>query len=132
MHKVDEFEKNAKRNHKRIEPQWASIVSPGEGVLNTDIAQQMLSTHALLRCGQRGLSVADLAYVVARGTYYEGNDADYIYLRQADILPCERKTMSRLVGTALVLSKRGMVITVWRNQRHGLRNIRAKLASGPY
>jgi len=105
----------------QAEPAFAPVQGGG-------ISPRQWTTHAMLRCGQRGLSAADVEYVAARGTFYCGNDADYIYLRNADIPTAERRTMSRLAGTAIVLSKCGRVITVWRNQRNGLQKIRAKVA----
>lgn len=90
-----------------------------------------LTDHAALRCAQRGLSSADLRYVQGHARRYHGWDADYYFLRRIDIPLADRRDMARLEGTALVVAKDGSIITVWRNHRHGLRNIRHKLAASP-
>lgn len=86
-----------------------------------------ISEHARLRALQRGLSQEDLDFVARNGTLYRGADADYLFLRALDLPQGERREKARLIGTALVVSKDGAVITVWRNARNGLRNIRQKV-----
>ncbi len=85
-----------------------------------------ISEHARLRSLQRGLSQDDLDFVARNGTLYRGADADYLFLRALDLPQGERRNKARLIGTALVVSKDGAVITVWRNARNGLRKIRQK------
>jgi hypothetical protein len=84
--------------------------------------------HARRRAAQRSLSVVDIDYVLTYGQYFRRAGAEFYYLRRRDILEWELASeLSRLAGTAIILSKDGQtLITTWRNRRTGLKNIRRK------
>lgn len=89
-----------------------------------------LSAHARTRLAQRGLSEADLRYVLRFGRLYYAGSAVIYFLGKTDIPTQDRRGCSRLEGVAAVTSYEGTVITIWRNRKHGMKNIRQKLALG--
>jgi hypothetical protein len=89
-----------------------------------------LSTHARTRLAQRGLSEADLRYVLRYGRLHYAGSAVIYFLGKADIPTQDRRQCSRLEGVAAITSYEGTVITIWRNRKHGMKNIRHKLALG--
>lgn len=86
-----------------------------------------VSTHARVRMAQRGLSEADLRYVLRFGRLHYAADAVIYFLCGADIPSADRSEMGRLEGAAAITSFDGTVITVWRNRAHGMKVIRRKL-----
>lgn len=87
------------------------------------------TTHSIQRSAQRGLTAAQVTYVLLHGQRFHRDGALVYYLRRRDIPDCDRRqdAWMRLAGTAVVLAPDGCtVITVWRNQRSGLQHIRKK------
>lgn len=89
-----------------------------------------LSAHARTRLAQRGLSEADLRYVLRYGRLHFAGSAVIYFLGKTDIPTQDRRQCSRLEGVAAITSYDGTVITIWRNRKHGMKNIRHKLALG--
>lgn len=78
------------------------------------------SFHALHRMALRGLSKADVAYVLAHGKCHFAAGANFYYLGKRQIPFCDSKSsqISRLEGTVVLLSKDDQtVITVYRNKK---------------
>lgn len=91
--------------------------------------QFYLLPHAQLRATQRGLTRADIDYVLCHGWLSHAGEAEIYFLRAVDIPQQDHSAMSRLEGTAVIVARqRAQIITVWRNRQHGARNIRRKLA----
>lgn len=86
-----------------------------------------VSNHARIRMAQRGLSEADLRYVLRFGRLHYAADAVIYFLCGADIPSADRSKMGRLEGAAAITSFDGTVITVWRNRAYGMKVIRRKL-----
>ncbi len=91
------------------------------------------SNHARLRSVQRNLSPSKIDDVVEYGQVFHKAGGEFYYLRQRDIpqeddLPEGKKVtdFDRLVGTAVLVSRDGTLITTWRNRRTGLKHIRCK------
>ena len=87
-----------------------------------------LSSHALARCVQRRISLADIDVVMGYGTDIHNGGALFSFLRRKDI-PGDigPETQSRLEGLTVVMDPSGEnVITVYRNRR-GLRDVKRKL-----
>lgn len=85
------------------------------------------SEHAALRQRQRGLSLADVDYILHNGISEDMASSTIFYLRSVDIPKDERQSHQRLVGTAVITAPNGnCIITIWRNRKHGLRNLRHK------
>lgn len=88
-----------------------------------------LSVHAQERAAQRCLSPEDILYILHYGRRYYVADAIFYFLTKRDLPAWDRHTRSRLVGTAVVVSKdRSTIITMWRNRQTGVRKIRRKQA----
>jgi len=87
------------------------------------------TNHSRWRAAQSNLSAVDIEYVRAYGQRFHRAGAEFYYLRRRDIPEWDLASdLSRLAGTAIILTKDGRtLITIWRNQRHGLKNIRCKL-----
>jgi hypothetical protein len=86
------------------------------------------SYHAQLRAAQRGLSTEDIVYILQYGQCYRAADAIFYLLLSKGIPEHERHKMSRLIGTAVIVSKdHSTIISCWRNRQKGTRNIRCKL-----
>ncbi len=87
------------------------------------------TTHAELRMAQRNVSLEDIRLVLRYGKYFHRAGALIVYLRAKDI-PTKRrhdKRVSQLEGTTVVLSRSDpIILTVYRNREHGLRNIKHK------
>lgn len=87
------------------------------------------SHHARVRAAQRNLSVKEIGYVITYGQKFNKAGALIYYLRKRDIPAWDRSDPQwmRLAGTAVILTKDGRrVITVWRNNRRGLKKIKNK------
>lgn len=84
--------------------------------------------HAEKRMVQRNLSLNDVEYVIQNGLEMNKAGAIFCILRKSDIVEdgVISNNLIRLVGTAVVLSKDGIVITAWRNRRYGLKKIKMK------
>lgn len=94
------------------------------------VAINRFSYHAQLRTAQRSLSCEDVAYILRYGRCYHAAAAVFYLLLGKDIPEDDCRTMSRLIGTAVVVNKEhSTIITVWRNQKHAVRNIRRKLGA---
>jgi hypothetical protein len=92
-----------------------------------------LTSHALLRCDQRRISMADIDLVMNYGTRVHNGGALFCFMRKRDISGDLQPGLGgRLEGLTVVLDPAGeSVITVYRNKR-GLREIKRKLqADGP-
>jgi hypothetical protein len=87
----------------------------------------LLSGHAAMRLRQRGLSLQDVAYIMGNGSSEQVAAATIYFLREVDIPGDERALYQRLVGTAVITAPDDDgIITVWRNRKNGLRNLRQK------
>ncbi|WP_448335298.1 DUF4258 domain-containing protein [Bellilinea sp.] len=76
--------------------------------------------HALWRMALRGLSKADIDYVLANGKCHFTAGANFYYLgkRQIPYRDSQCNQISRLEGTVVLLSKDdSTVITVYRNKK---------------
>lgn len=85
--------------------------------------------HSKRRSAQRGLTDAEIEYVLEHGSRFHRAGALIYYLRERDLPPDDRclDWAARLVGTALVLDRDGCtLLTTWRNRRKGLKAIRKK------
>lgn len=96
--------------------------------IGTDVAAGMkVSCHAARRMRQRGLSHADVAYVMKHGQKWHVADAVIFFLRNKDMPYEDRHLLERLCGTAVVVARTNpVVITVWRNRKQGLQHIKRK------
>ncbi len=87
------------------------------------------SDHSTIRAAQRNLSLEEIAYVIEFGKRFHKSGAVIYYLRRRDI-PIDdagKDDICRLVGTAVILAPdEETLLTVWRNRRSGLKNIRRK------
>ena len=93
-----------------------------------DLAEYVLTDHALTRAAQRNLSSEDLQYVLCHGRAYYVADSVTFFLGRRDIPKADRAddTILRLEGTAVITaSQQAVIITTWRN-RNGMKNIRRK------
>jgi len=87
------------------------------------------SHHARVRAAQRNLSGKEIDYVRAYGQKFHKAGALIYFLRKRDIPDWDRSDPDwmRLAGTAVIMAKDGRtVITVWRNNRSGLKQIKYK------
>ena len=87
--------------------------------------------HSAWRSSQRGLTDEEIEYVSLYASRYHRAGAFIYYLRLRDVPPSDRcrDWAARLVGTALVVSRDGSaLLTIWRNRRNGLKQIRKKEA----
>lgn len=87
------------------------------------------SNHAIYRSAQRSLPLEAVEYILEHGKVFHRAGALFYYLRDCDIPAYDRQysQISRLAGTALVFSKDNQtLITIWRNQKDGLKHIRQK------
>ncbi len=76
------------------------------------------TSHARLRCKQRGLRPQDVEYVLLYGAVREAPDGWRVYLRYRDIPYEERKQYARLDGVTVILSRdMQQIITVYRSAR---------------
>jgi hypothetical protein len=91
------------------------------------VSGYLFTPHALMRMAQRGLSMADVHYVLRYGTLYYAGSAVTYYLGKADIPRADRRQYERLDGVAVITSYEGWVLTVWRNRKHGAHHIRTKI-----
>ena len=88
------------------------------------------SNHALVRMSQNALTEEEIIYVINYGERLCRAGATFFYLRKRDIPEWDRldNRWMHLAGTAVVLTKdKRLVITVWRNRRNGLKNIKHKV-----
>lgn len=91
---------------------------------------EVISQHADRRLAQRNLTVEDVRYVFAHGRIHHTGKALFVYLGLRDIPVLDRRTdrFRRLEGTVLVLDSISgeHLTTVYRNRRHGSRDIKRK------
>lgn len=87
------------------------------------------SNHAVSRTAQRNLPIEAIDYILEHAQVIHRAGVLFYYLRDCDIPDQDRpyKVLTRLVGTALVVSKdRQTIITMWRNRTSGLKHIKRK------
>lgn len=95
--------------------------------MESEIVRGLLTDHAEVRLRQRGLSVEDVSYILRRGACEQVAAATIYFLRAADVPGDEQAAYGRLVGTAVITAPDSdNIITVWRNRKHGMRNLRQK------
>ena len=85
--------------------------------------------HSSLRAAQRNLSRDEIEYVISNGKEYHKAGAVIYFLRSRDIPENEKQIgkIARLEGTAVIMNReKTIVITAWRNVKHGLKVIRCK------
>jgi len=88
-----------------------------------------MSEHCMVRAAQRSLSEDELEYVLTWGQVFHRAGAIICFLREKDIPPQDWhvERWHRIAGTAVVLARDSYTaITVWRNRKLGLKNIRRK------
>ena len=85
------------------------------------------SAHALRRAAQRHVAPDAVDYVVAHGTCCHRTGIMFFFLRRRDVPPEDAglEWAQRLVGTVVLASRDGEVITTYRNTR-ALRTILRK------
>lgn len=87
--------------------------------------------HAHLRMEQRNISAEDVVFILQHGYCLHRAGALFYYLRRCDI-PDDKQALSqyaRLEGGVVVTNTRApIIVTVYRNRRHGLRKIKRKVA----
>ncbi len=87
------------------------------------------TAHAHQRMAQRNMSASDVRFILDFGSILRRAGAVHVHLRQKDI-PANmrhRDQLTRLIGATLVLDRTAsIVVTVWRNRKHGLRHVRHK------
>lgn len=89
-----------------------------------------MSEHSMVRAAQRSLSQDELEYVLTWGQVIHKAGAVFCYLREKDIPPQDwhNQRWHKIAGTAVVQARDSeAVITVWRNRKAGLKNIRRKV-----
>ena len=88
----------------------------------------IVSSHAIERMAQRNLSFRGLEYVLSNGTRSFGGGVVTYFLRQRDIPATDKRSdfCTRLIGTAILMSMDGTVVTIWRNRKRGTKIIRRK------
>lgn len=87
------------------------------------------TNHARQRMAQRNVSDRQISFILEHGEEIHCAGARFVHLRRKDIPQPFRKVddFAQLIGSTVVLSIADPVImTVWRNRRHGLRHIRHK------
>lgn len=87
--------------------------------------------HARKRMAHRSLSEEEINVVLTYGEVHHKAGAVFFYLRRCDIPADEpqAKHWESLAGTAVVLTKdQQIILTTWRNERSGLKNIKRKPA----
>ncbi len=87
------------------------------------------SNHAQIRAAQRCLPNGAIEYILEHGQVYHRAGAVFYFLRDCDIPTQDQgyEQIVRLAGTAVVVSKdQQTIITVWRNRRKGLKQIKRK------
>ena len=77
--------------------------------------QLICSDHARCRMAQRGISLADIGYVVTHGFDVENGRDEAVVLRRTDIPPEDQRSFGHLAGTKVVLHG-GLVKTTYRNR----------------
>lgn len=83
------------------------------------ISDLTFSDHADLRCAQRNLTPAEVAYVVRHGRRSRRAGAIFVNLGRRDVPAADRRNqrVAQLIGTtAVVASDGGLIITVYRNE----------------
>ncbi|MBK7391674.1 MAG: DUF4258 domain-containing protein [Chloracidobacterium sp.] len=96
------------------------------GLKETNIMHiENISNHAKLRQAQRNLSEEDIAFVLRYGQEIHRTGASFFFLGVRDLPDRDARSMSRLVGSIVVVNWRG-IVTVYRNSR-GLRRIKRKM-----
>lgn len=80
---------------------------------------QALSIHAQQRLAQRNLDQHAIDYVLAYGRMIRRTGILFYVLRARDIPLQDRRrgSVSRLIGTTILVSHDGTIITVYRNRR---------------
>jgi hypothetical protein len=95
-----------------------------------DATISTISAHAGRRLAQRNLSPEDVCYVFAHGRVHHAGKALFVHLGLRDIPHEHRREdrLRRLEGTILVLDPASgrHLPTVYRNRRHGSRDIKRK------
>ena len=92
------------------------------GIIFTDHAQQ--------RMAQRNVSAIQISFILEHGEETHCAGARLVHLRRKDIPKPIRKVdrFAQLEGVTVVMSiTEPVIMTVWRNRRHGLRRIRHPL-----
>jgi|GEM_PF-921481 hypothetical protein len=86
------------------------------------------SYHARRRAARRNVVPDAIDYVLAYGRFLQRTGVTFYFLGRRDLPPADRcaSWASRLIGTVVLVSRSGEVITVYRN-RGALRAIRRKL-----
>ena len=74
-----------------------------------------LSTHASQRCNQRNLDTSDIEFVMRHGRRIYRTGAVFYCLTRRDIPSAFAKTHHRLVGSVVVQSFEGAILTLYRN-----------------
>jgi hypothetical protein len=82
--------------------------------------------HAEQRMAQRNLSDESIRFVLQYGQRYYKEGIIQVFLGTRDIPNDFRKQYGRLEGTVVLVSPSSTIITVYRNRKGGVQNIRRK------
>lgn len=98
-----------------------------EPVARSQLEQELpsLSLHAQQRLAQRNLDQRAIDYVLKHGRLIRRTGVQFYVLGARDI-PLQdgrRSSITRLIGTTILVSRDGTIITVYRNRRTPLRAI---------
>ncbi len=89
----------------------------------------LLTVHAEARCAQRNLSYEEVQYVIRHGRQVQNAGTCEFFLGRNDIPPGDRarQRIAQLEGTVVLMDiQTGLVLTVYRNRKNGLKNHRRK------
>jgi hypothetical protein len=115
---------------------YAEIITAMHGgakmltTITTTQESYFVTDHARLRMEQRNLSAEDIAFILQHGSCLHRAGAIFYFLRRCDI-PDDKQALdkyARLEGGTVVTSTHApVIVTIYRNRRQGLRNIKRKV-----
>ena len=97
--------------------------------MKSEVIMFQHTEHFESRAAQRNLSVDAIEYILEYGKRIHRAGVLFYFLRDCDIPARDRvyEQITRLAGTAVVVTKdREAIITIWRNRKEGLKNIKRK------
>lgn len=84
-----------------------------------------LSHHARIRASQRGLTPDEIGFVLTFGRKVRRTGVCFVFLGERDVPARHRLAKSHLVGTTVLMSVQGIVLTVYKN-KDALKTIKRK------
>lgn len=88
-----------------------------------------LTVHAEVRCAQRNLSYDEIQYVIQYGQQVNNAGTCEFFLGRNDIPRSDRarQRIAQLEGTVVLVDMQtGVILTVYRNRKNGLKSHRKK------